>query len=268
MRYAEFRDELEGALVGAGLLFREGDRRVETIDLADTGRTWTARLLRLSPRRVEPFHVSAEISFTWGPAQSARGHTCEEDLLTELVGRRSRPLRTERRWVRVDLSLHASLPWGSTTPLPEPGLLGAWTATVAEEAAATFDDFKEKAGRVAAVLGGHGELEVTARPAPDGTLSLASVTMSGFGIVTIPRVWDDPERRQAERQQVGGLRRLAGRFKSAFDGWTNAVSDLATWIRYSPPDPAAKPVEPWFDADSGAEPGDDDDDEGGPETTH
>lgn len=39
MRYAEFRDRLEDALHEAGLIFHH-DRRVETIDLADTVRSW------------------------------------------------------------------------------------------------------------------------------------------------------------------------------------------------------------------------------------
>ena len=47
------------------------------------------------------------------------------------------------------------------------------------------------------------------------------------------------------------------------DEWTASIAELATWIRYSPPPPDAKPVEPWFDL------GDDDDEgDGGPEITH
>ncbi len=40
------------------------------------------------------------------------------------------------------------------------------------------------------------------------------------------------------------------------------VSELATWIRYSPPPPGAKLTEPWFEDQS------EDDDDGGPETIH
>jgi hypothetical protein len=52
------------------------------------------------------------------------------------------------------------------------------------------------------------------------------------------------------------------RFKTALDEWTKSVSELATWIRYSPPPSGAKPVEPSFDDQS------EDDDDSGPETTH
>ena len=82
-------------------------------------------------------------------------------------------------------------------------------------------------------------------------------------MIRVPRVWDSLERRQAERDPRGELGRLARIFKTALDEWTKSVSALATWIRYSPPPPGAKPVEPWFgDRD------DDDDDDGGSGTTH
>lgn len=262
MRYAEFRDRLEDALQEAGLFFHDADRRAETIDLADTVRSWKAYVRRAAPLSAEPFHVSAVVGFEWGPVDAARAYTCEEDLLTELVGRRSRPIRTERRWTRIDLSLHASLPYGSTTSMPEPDVFGAWTAAVVEKADAAFTDIEEKKGRIVAVMGGHGGVEVQAHCKLDGVVSLTAVAISGFRTVHVPRVWDSPERRKAERDPRDELGRLARRFKTALDEWTKSVSELATWIRYSPPALGAKPVEPWFDDQS------EDDDDDGPETTH
>jgi hypothetical protein len=100
--YAEFRDRLEGALWEAGLLVHDADRRVEAIDLADTVRRWRVYIIRAAPRSTEPFHVSAEIGFDWSPVDAAQAYSCEEDLLTQLIGTRRRPTRTERRWTRVD----------------------------------------------------------------------------------------------------------------------------------------------------------------------
>jgi hypothetical protein len=260
MRYAEFRDQLEDALQGVGLF--GVDRCVETIDLADTGRHWKVNIYRAAPRSAEPFHVSAEISFYWTPADAARAHTCEEDLLTELIGRRKRPARTERRWKRVDLSLRASLPYGSTTSMPEPRVFGAWTSSVEERVHEAFSEIEERNGRIVAVLGGHGDLEVQVHSKSDGVASLRAVTISGFRIVRVPRVWDDPDRREAERSPQVELGRMARTFKATFDDWTKNVSELATWIRYSPPPPGTKPIEPWFEDQS------DDDDDGGPETIH
>jgi hypothetical protein len=262
VRYTEFRDQLEDALQEAGLFSHHADRRVETIELRDTVRSWKVYVWRATLRSSEPFHVSAEIGFEWSPADAARAYTCEEDLLTELVGRRKRPTRTERRWTRIDLSLHASLPYGSTTSMPEPQVFGAWTASVAERADATFTEMEEKKGSIVAVLGGHGDVEVQADCKPDGVISLKALAIAGFRMVRVPRVWDDPERREAEKAPRDALHRLARRFKGAFDEWTTSVSELATWIRYSPPPPGMKPVEPWFEDQS------EDDDDGGPETTH
>jgi hypothetical protein len=205
--------------------------------------------------------MSAVIGFDWSPVDAARAYTCEEDLLTELVGRRRRSPRTEHRWTRVDLSLHASLPYGSTTSMPEPRVFGPWTATVVEKAAAVFTDVEEKNGRIVAVVGGHGDLEVHAHCKPDGLVFLAAVEISGFRIVRVPRVWDSPERRQAEKDPREELGRLARQFRTALDDWTKSVSELESWIQYSPPPPETKPVEPWFDDQS-------EDDDSGPETTH
>lgn len=262
MRYAEFRDRLEDALQGAGLFFQNADRRVETIDLAHTARSWKVHVFGAALPSADPFHVSAEIGFEWSPVDAARAYTTEEDLLTELVGRRRRPIRTERRWTRIDLSLHASLPYGSTTSMPDSRVLGSWTASVGEKADAAFTDIQEKKGRVVAVLGGHGDVEVHAHCKPDGVISLTAVAISGFRLARVPRVWDDPERREAERDLSADLGGLARRFKTALDEWTRSVSELATWIRYSPPPPEAKPAEPWVEDQS------EDENDSGPETTH
>ena len=108
MKYAEFRDHFEAALRAEGLFFDGAARRVETIDLENTVRHWKVYVHRPTPATAEPFHVSAAIEFDWSPVDTARAFTCEEDLLTELMGRRARLPRTERRWTRVDLSLDAT----------------------------------------------------------------------------------------------------------------------------------------------------------------
>ncbi len=123
VRYAEFRDRLEGALQEAGLLVHDADRRVETIELADTVRR----------------------------------------------------------------------------------------------------------GRIVAVLGGNRDLEVQALCRSDGFFPLRGVAISGFRTVRVPHVWD------ANRDPHGDLRRLVRTFKATLDEWTKSVSELATWIRYSPP---------------------------------
>jgi hypothetical protein len=65
-------------------------------------------------------------------------------------------------------------------------------------------------------------------------------------------------RPRASRGAHVEIGRLARTFKITLDEWTQSVSELATWIRYSPPPPGAKPVEPWFEDQA--------EDDGGPET--
>jgi hypothetical protein len=146
--------------------------------------------------------------------------------------------------------------------LPEPRVFGAWTASIEEKVHAAFSEIEERNGRIVAVLGGHGDLEVPVHFKPDGLASLSGVSISGFRVVRVPRVWDDPGRREAERGPEKELGSLARTFKATFDEWIKSVSELATWIRYSPPPPGAKPIEPWFEDQS------EDDDDGGPETIH
>lgn len=264
MRYDQFRDELLDALRESKLRSLPIDRATETIDIGTTGRSFETFVADFSAeRRTEPFHVSAKISFAWDPFESARSYTREDDLLTELLGRRQRQARTQPRYVRVDLDLRASLPYGSTTPMPDPETIGPWIESVTD-ALDSFNDFRERKGRIVAVLGGHGDVAIEGGCKLDGAVSLKALSVAAFKMVRVPRVWDDPARQEKERPIGSELHRLATRFKEAFDGWTESIAELARWVKYSPPSPEAKPVEPWFDL------GDDEDGEdgGGPETAH
>jgi hypothetical protein len=179
-----------------------------------------------SPRSSEPFHLGGRIAFDWDPFNAARGYTCEEDLLTELIGRKQRPMRTEKRWTRVNLSLYANLPYGSTTPMPDIQILSGWTHAVHGRLGACISEVKESAGRVVAVTGGLNEVEVQTRCKPEGVLSLLGFSISSFRLVRIPRVWDDPQRREAEKDISGDLAELAHRFKDAYDEWKASIADL------------------------------------------
>lgn len=257
MRYHDFRDHLRDRLTDAGLFSRHIGQVFETIDLADTHRCCRFSVCR-SEERAEPFHVSAEIAFGWSPFDAARAYTTEEDLLVELFGRGKQEGQTQRRWKRVDLELHANLPYGSTTPLPDPQLLSSWTASVAEKLDSLFSDVTKRGRRVVAVLGGREEVKVRCKA---GTpLSLDGLSVSGFRIVEVPRIWDDPERRSREKGIDRELARLAKRFNQAFVAWTDSLAELATWIRYSPPLPDAKPLQPRVENEE--------EENGGPETIH
>jgi hypothetical protein len=74
VRYAEFRHQLESALREVGLFVHDADR-VETINLADTVRSWKAYIWKSAPPSAEPFSVSAKVGFRWTPFDAARSYT-------------------------------------------------------------------------------------------------------------------------------------------------------------------------------------------------
>jgi hypothetical protein len=259
MQYEEFCNRLQRALQAAGLFSACSDHAVESIDLANSTRSWKLNIWRITSDSAEPFHVSARICFDWHPVDAARTFTCEEDLLTELLGRRIRLPKTQCGRTRIDLELHATLPYGSTAPVPEPPLLLSWTGSVSEKLGKLLIDVQEREGKVVAILGSREQPRIETQCREPGGLSLSGISVSAFQMVRIPRHWDDPDRRRAEKDNSGELARIAGRFKEALDEWTKSVAELGNWIRYSPPAPEAKRLEPWFEEEE---------DDNGPETIH
>ncbi len=149
MRYDEFRDRLQAALHETRVIFSH-DRPSETVELDSMDRGWKVYVWRGERTGTEPFGVSGKISFDWRALNAARGDTCEEDVLTEIIGRRVRTPKTQGRWVRVDLKLHASLPYGSTAHIPEPQVLSSWTAAAGDRLDKVLTDFKERGGQIVA----------------------------------------------------------------------------------------------------------------------
>ena len=145
--------------------------------------------------------------------------------------------------------------------MPDRETFEPWIEHVTD-ALADFNEARERKGRIVAILGGHGDLGIEAGCKLDGVASLKGVSVAAFKMVRVPRVRDDPARQEKEKHIGSELHRLAKRFREAFEGWTVSVAELAKWLKYSPPPPDAKPVEPWFLGDDEAE------DDGGPGTTH
>ena len=153
----------------------------------------------------------------------------------------------------MDLELYATLPYGSTTPMPDSQLFGSWADSTVETLGNLLSEFKERDGRIVAVTGGCEDVAIETRGSRDGVLFLTGVSLSGFRIARILRVWDDPVRREAEKDIGKELTALAGRFKDAIEAWGGSAADLARWIRYAPPPAGTKPLEPWFEDEDGNE---------------
>lgn len=253
MRYDEFRDRWQAALRAAGVLSYQ-DRPQETIDVSTTERRWRFHML---PRTVEPFNVSASISFHWDPFQSARSYTREEDLLTELFGRRTK-WSTQRRLVRVDIKLHATLPYGSTTPLPAPDVWLPWIASMEERLSAAL---VPQPKRKNTDIRWRGDLELEGETSLHGEFALHGMSVPAYEMIVIPRIWDDPRRRGREASAARPIDALAARFRGALDAWTESVAELVGWLHHAPAPPRVQSGQ----RRRGTFPHDDD---VGPETTH
>jgi hypothetical protein len=151
------------------------------------------------------------------------------------------------------------LPYGSTTPIPDLQVLAGWTSAIHQKLGAMISEVTERAGKIVAITGGVNDVEIQTQCRAEGALSLSGLSISGFRLVRIPRVWDDPQRREREKDISEELTGLAHRFRDAHDEWTKSVADLATWIRYSPPPGDARAIEPRFEDESEG---------GGPESIH
>jgi hypothetical protein len=262
MRYDEFRDQLQIALQNVGLLGQRLGNPTETIDLESTGRRWKVYIVGSSTTDTQPFHVTAKIAFNWDPFNTARSYTCEEDLLEELLGRTKGSLKTEPRFTRVDLELHATLPHGSTSALPDVHAFGSWADSIRRKLDKVFKESKRRQGRLVAILGALEEVRIESRCDSSGRLAIAGISIAGFRMVRIPRMWDDPDRRDTEKGAEAELSTLAQKFKFSLDEWRTAIAEVSKWIRYTPPDPDAGRGEPPFGNQE------DEDEAGGPETIH
>jgi hypothetical protein len=210
-------------------------------------RRWKVYVLGPSAANSEPFHVTAKIAFDWSPIDTARSYSCEEDLLTELLGPTKHAAKTEPRLIRVDLDLYARLPCGSTTAIPEALTFRSWADSIKQKLDTVFTESKWRQEQLVGVLGSLDEIDIASKCDSAGVLSFKGLSVAGFRMVRVPRVWDDPDRRDAEKGAAAELSRLVQMFKYSLDEWSASIVELARWIRYTPLPLETKRVAPPFE---------------------
>ncbi len=215
MRYEEFKALWERAFQQAGPR-QIGVRGDETIDLGNVSRRYEAFFEGIT--RPEPFHVSAKLSWRWDALASARTSTTEEDMLTTLFGDRTAK-RTARPWVRVDVSLHASLMDQQRVPVPDPSIWPGWLREVEtrmEPLLPQSSDLSRRGDILVTSWRGQPNLQV--RFSGEGQPLIGHVELEAWQGIEVPRHWDDPARR-ADPSPHKTLEDLAGRVRQALGTW-------------------------------------------------
>jgi hypothetical protein len=198
MNYEQFRTTWHEALTKVGMAPFLAPP-TETLDLGHMNRTYQIYVRFASSRDIEPFSITAKLSWTWDALQSARTATVEEDVLMELLGMEQRYMDTEQPWLRVDVTLSASLPLDSPLPLPEAAIWRQWVVDVTARLAPLLPSEAGDEEQDRLVLSWRGKPESRVRYTPDGELCLAGVRLSAWHGINLPRQWYDPEREWEER---------------------------------------------------------------------
>ena len=224
MNYEQFRAAWYEALTEAGMWSYLAPP-IETVDLGSMSRTYQVYVHFGRSQEVEMFHVSARLRWTWDAMQAARTATTEEDALMLFLGDEGRHQNTEQPWLRVDVTLGATLPWGSPLPLPEPSMWRDWLADVNQRLAPLLlKDWEARDDRIA-VFASRSEPEAEVQPAADGRLYLTGVKLSAWEGIHLPRQWDDPRRKQDEDPH-DQLADFVERVWEAMDEWSQSLPHL------------------------------------------
>jgi len=225
MHYTAFKSFFTHALAEAGLL-DPVTRPRETIDIDNMDRRYSIRLGLGAQQPAEPFTVTCKLNWRWDALKSARAASTEQDLLTELHDRdEAADMDTERPWLRAEVKLFASLPWGASSTLPNKATWRRFASEVTEKISPLFPVEQVEFNEGIAVLGWCGEPAAQVQCEAGGELLLSGVELDAWQPVLLPRQRDDPDR---EPDPVPGeeLVTLAGRVSDAMKRWGEAVKML------------------------------------------
>lgn len=228
MRYDDFKLSFAKAIARSGL--RAWSTPTERLDLRDLRREYEVYVEPLGGQDAEPFTVTAVLSWSWDALSEARTTTTEEDMLTALFGRDDvDAFETEQPWLRVDVKLHATLPWGKALPMPSQSALAAWAHEVVGRLESTEPLLPDEAveetddGNLA-ILAWQGTPEVRATCTPGGVLMLDRVVLAAWQSINPPRIWDDPDREDDDPAEQ--LDALFARVRRALHVWMETLDHL------------------------------------------
>jgi hypothetical protein len=201
----------------------------ETIDVRGMNRTYRIYVSPPGMRSTRPFTVTATLSWRWDALHAARSATTEEGLLTELFGRVGYDLVTERPWLRVDVTLNATLPYDAPLPMPNAGAWQRWTEHVTRRLEPLlpaevpyFEDEGEET-----ILFWRGDPEARLQCRPGGQLYLTGVELPSWQGIELHRQWDSPDRPQDDDTEEQ-LESLFEWVRASLEAWAECLPHLGT----------------------------------------
>ena len=229
VNYETFRAAWANALHESRLPTRGVDP-TETLDLRRFDRTYQIHVEPLGGQDAPPFHIRATLSWTWNSMNTVRGTTRDEDVLAEMLGRDpAKDLVTEQPYVRVDIQLSASAPYGKPLPMPSKAAWAKWVHETVERldhVEPLLPDETVRANRMGMteVLAWQQEPKATTVCSTTGDLLLESVELSAGQLIMLPRLLDSPE--EPDEGPEDQLIQLCGRVRASLSAWMQAVDHL------------------------------------------
>jgi hypothetical protein len=222
MKHEPVRTAWLDALRSQALLSRF-DFSEDLIDIRTMARKHSVRIGLDMPQYAEPFLASMRLGWTWTPVHSARTYTNEDDMLSELLGReQADTVVTEPPWVRVDIEMHATLPFGNPLRTQGPDALRRWTREATRALEPTLRTKVERnAHGVEAVHACLGEPEARVQWNDSSELLLLGVELASWRGVELPRASDVDSPFEADTATQ--LQRLAVDAHAAFAAWTRSL---------------------------------------------
>ncbi len=236
MNHESFRSAFEAALRSSGLrVFGLGGE--EQLELQKLDRIYRTAVEPIGGQDAEPFFVTAWLSWRWSALQTARANTTEEDVVTEMFGRDDRAaIGTEKPWIRIDITLKATLPYGKPMPMPPPPAMQQWfheTMTRLEQIEPLTPEEQvrdDEDGRLAVLGWQQAEPQVHALCRPSGDLVLDGVELGAWQAIELPRILDDPDH-EPDPGPEEQLRAMFGRIRAALAAWMQALDHLRGYGR-------------------------------------
>lgn len=227
MNYDQFR-MLFQEILQAARLTAFPPHPIETIELDGMSRTYET-IVALGAQWAEPFHVTATLSWRWGAALAARSATSEEDLLTEILGQDGYYLVTEQPWLRVDVTLNATLPWDAPLPMPKVTAWRHWATEMVSRLAPFLPTESDEDERGLRVLSSRGEPEVCLECDSHGNLLLTGVHLSAWQGIDLPRQWSNSDR-EPDGWPEDDLADFLDRVHQALKEWEECLKYLTSTV--------------------------------------